>query len=52
MVGQGAERRDLATTIETGWRLLDALPDDDLTRLDDAARAAHASRAANAEVGG
>jgi V/A-type H+-transporting ATPase subunit B len=33
LVGQGAERRSLADTIETGWRLLDRLPPEDLLKL-------------------
>jgi V/A-type H+-transporting ATPase subunit B len=32
-VGQGTGRRSLAETIETGWRLLDRLPGDDLLKL-------------------
>jgi V/A-type H+/Na+-transporting ATPase subunit B len=32
-VGQGNQRRRLAETIETGWRLLDPLPPDDLLKL-------------------
>jgi V/A-type H+-transporting ATPase subunit B len=32
-VGQGAERRTIAQTIEEGWRLLDRLPPEDLLRL-------------------
>jgi V/A-type H+-transporting ATPase subunit B len=32
-VGQGSGRRGLAQTIETGWRLLDSLPADDLLKL-------------------
>jgi V/A-type H+-transporting ATPase subunit B len=32
-VSQGRDRRDLAQTIETGWRLLDSLPADDLLKL-------------------
>jgi V/A-type H+-transporting ATPase subunit B len=31
--GQGNQRRTLAETIETGWRLLDPLPPDDLLKL-------------------
>lgn len=33
VVGQGAERRSLADTIEAGWRLLDRLPPEDLLKL-------------------
>jgi V/A-type H+-transporting ATPase subunit B len=43
-VGQGSARRDLATTIECGWHLLDTLPAEDLLRIDAAARAARAER--------
>jgi V/A-type H+-transporting ATPase subunit B len=32
-VGQGSARRNLADTIETGWRLLDRLPADDLLKI-------------------
>ena len=32
-VGQGSARRSLADTIETGWRLLDRLPADDLLKI-------------------
>jgi V/A-type H+-transporting ATPase subunit B len=32
-VGQGRERRDIAATIEAGWRLLDSLPAEDLLKL-------------------
>jgi V/A-type H+-transporting ATPase subunit B len=32
-VGHGSGRRSLAETIETGWRLLDRLPADDLLKL-------------------
>jgi V/A-type H+/Na+-transporting ATPase subunit B len=35
-VGQGARRRSLADTIETGWRLLDALEREDLLRIREA----------------
>jgi V/A-type H+-transporting ATPase subunit B len=35
-VHQGGGRRTLAETLETGWRLLETLPRDDLTRLPDA----------------
>lgn len=35
-VRQGASRRTLAETIETGWRLLETLPRTDLTRISDA----------------
>jgi len=33
LVGQGADRRSLAETIEAGWRLLDRLPPEDLLKL-------------------
>jgi V/A-type H+-transporting ATPase subunit B len=39
-VGQGAGRRGIAETIHIGWRLLAALPREDLMRLSDAAWAA------------
>jgi V/A-type H+-transporting ATPase subunit B len=32
-VGQGAERRTIAQTLDAGWRLLDRLPPEDLLRL-------------------
>jgi V/A-type H+-transporting ATPase subunit B len=34
------DRRDLSATIETGWRLLETLPRDDLLRIRDATWAA------------
>jgi V/A-type H+-transporting ATPase subunit B len=34
-VHQGGERRDFATTLAAGWRLLETLPREDLSRLDD-----------------
>jgi V/A-type H+-transporting ATPase subunit B len=37
LVHQGDERRDLASTRAAGWRLLESLPREDLSRLDDAA---------------
>jgi V/A-type H+-transporting ATPase subunit B len=36
LVGQGAERRTVRETVETGWRLLETLPREDLSRIDDA----------------
>jgi len=42
-VRQGGERRALAQTIAIGWRLLEALPREDLLRLSDATWTAHAS---------
>jgi V/A-type H+-transporting ATPase subunit B len=36
LVGQGTARRTVAETVETGWRLLEALPREDLSRIDDA----------------
>jgi V/A-type H+-transporting ATPase subunit B len=39
-VGQQAARRGIGETIEIGWRLLEALPREDLLRLSDAAWAA------------
>ena len=38
-----SDRRDLAATIETGWRLLETLPRDDLLRIRDATWAARAA---------
>jgi V/A-type H+-transporting ATPase subunit B len=35
-VGQGSVRRNLAETIEAGWQLMDALPPEDLLRLNPA----------------
>lgn len=35
LVGQGAQRRSIHETIEAGWRLLDALPREDLLKLSD-----------------
>ena len=40
LVHQGGERRGLEETVEVGWRLLEALPREDLSRLDDDAWAA------------
>jgi V/A-type H+-transporting ATPase subunit B len=37
LVHQADERRDIETTRATGWRLLETLPREDLSRLDDAA---------------
>jgi len=37
LVHQGEERRSIADTLEVGWRLLEAQPREDLSRLDDAA---------------
>jgi vacuolar-type H+-ATPase subunit B/Vma2 len=57
-VGQGAMRRSIRETVETGWRLLETLPRDDLFRIADATWAArkenarqgeHASRAESPE---
>lgn len=36
LVGQGARRRSLAETIEQGWLLLETLPREDLSRIDQA----------------
>jgi len=36
-VSQGASRRPITATIETGWRLLETLPREDLVRISDAA---------------
>jgi V/A-type H+-transporting ATPase subunit B len=46
LIGQGAARRTTAETIEAGWRLLEALPRQDLLRISDAAWAARAKRSA------
>jgi len=35
LVGQGTSRRSIAETIEVGWRLLDAMPREDLLKLSD-----------------
>jgi V/A-type H+-transporting ATPase subunit B len=35
LVGQGDKRRTMAETLEAGWKLLDAVPRDDLLRLSD-----------------
>lgn len=35
-VGQSGSRRSIDRTVETGWRLLEELPRQDLTRIDDA----------------
>ncbi|HEU5218890.1 MAG TPA: V-type ATP synthase subunit B [Gemmatimonadales bacterium] len=43
-VHQGAGRRTVAETLETGWRLLESLPRDDLTRLSEAAWARREGR--------
>jgi V/A-type H+-transporting ATPase subunit B len=51
LVGQGSVRRTLAETLETGWRLLESLPPDDLLRLDEATwKARRESRVENARV--
>ncbi len=42
-IGQGRTRRDIGTTIELGWRLLESLPREDLLRISDAAWAARAA---------
>ncbi len=36
LVAQGTARRTIADTVAIGWRLLEALPRDDLERIDDA----------------
>jgi V/A-type H+-transporting ATPase subunit B len=43
-VGQQAARRGIGETIETGWRLLEALPREDLFRISDATWAARQGR--------
>lgn len=35
LVGQGAARRSITQTLEVGWKLLDALPREDLLKLSD-----------------
>ena len=40
LVGQHGRRRTITETIETGWRLLESLPRDDLLRMPDATWAA------------
>ncbi len=35
-VGQGESRRDIAATLDLGWRLLESLPREDLVRINDA----------------
>lgn len=35
LVGQGSQRRTLEQTLEAGWRLLDRVPRDDLSKLSD-----------------
>jgi V/A-type H+-transporting ATPase subunit B len=42
-IGQGRTRRDIGTTIELGWRLLESLPREDLLRIGDATWAARAA---------
>ena len=44
-VGQGSQRRDIESTIELGWQLLETLPREDLMRLSDAAWSARQGRA-------
>ena len=45
LVGQRASRRTIAETLETGWRLLELLPREDLTRIGDATWAARRAAA-------
>jgi V/A-type H+-transporting ATPase subunit B len=45
-VGQQTARRTIGETVDTGWRLLEALPRGDLLRLSDAAWAARGGSAA------
>ena len=52
LIGQGHARRTIGETIAVGWRLLAALPRDDLERIDDATWAAHVASAAPGEGGG
>jgi V/A-type H+-transporting ATPase subunit B len=42
-VGQGAVRRRIGDTVDIGWRLLEALPREDLLRISDATWAARSS---------
>jgi V/A-type H+-transporting ATPase subunit B len=42
-VGQGAARRGIGDTFALGWRLLETLPREDLTRISDAVWAARSS---------
>ncbi|HKI86132.1 MAG TPA: V-type ATP synthase subunit B, partial [Thermoanaerobaculia bacterium] len=42
LIHQGEERRTLVETIEIGWRILEAMPREDLPRIDDATWAARA----------
>jgi V/A-type H+-transporting ATPase subunit B len=55
LVGQGTTRRSLDETLEAGFRLLETLPAEDLTKLDRARiagwRAARAAREARAKGG-
>jgi V/A-type H+-transporting ATPase subunit B len=58
LIHQGSARRSIEETIETGWRLLDALPPEDLHKLGEAIltareepRRAAAKRAAAAKAG-
>jgi V/A-type H+-transporting ATPase subunit B len=44
LVGQGAVRRSIGDTIEVGWKMLDALPREDLLRLSDELLAARAKQ--------
>jgi V/A-type H+-transporting ATPase subunit B len=37
LIGQGSNRRTIAETLEAGWRLLEAMPREDLLRIDEAA---------------
>jgi V/A-type H+-transporting ATPase subunit B len=50
-IGQGRARRGIAETIETGWRLLDRLPPEDLLKLSPALLAARAPQRRAAEAG-
>jgi vacuolar-type H+-ATPase subunit B/Vma2 len=51
-VHQGAARRPIAMTLERGWRLLDALPPEDLLRLGSALLATRESaRKASVQAG-
>ncbi len=46
LVGQGTQRRTIHETIEAGWKLLDALPREDLLKLSDELLAARRAKGA------
>ena len=49
-IAQGRKRRSIAETLETGWRLLDALPREDLGRLSETTYQRRRSLGATAEA--